>query len=236
MDHDTVSLSNLNRQIIATRDSVGEYKTDVMKRRILSINPKAQVEVYHDFFLPGMDADFLPFTRYSYVVDAIDTVSAKIELAFRAEQEGFWLISSMGTGNKLDPSRFKVADIYETKVCPLAKVMRKELRARGIEKLKVVYSEEEPMTPKVQLKEGKRRAIPGSVAFVPGAAGLVIAGEVVKDLMDELYSFTQIYRYDDALNQIINEEAAAFFAGQKSAKDVAGIIQSRAQIYVNETR
>ena len=135
VDHDTVSLSNLNRQIIATRDSVGEYKTDVMKRRILSINPKAQVEVYHDFFLPGMDADFLPFTRYSYVVDAIDTVSAKIELAFRAEQEGFWLISSMGTGNKLDPSRFKVADIYETKVCPLAKVMRKELRARGIEKL-----------------------------------------------------------------------------------------------------
>lgn len=172
VDHDTVSLSNLNRQIIATRDSVGEYKTDVMKRRILSINPKAQVEVYHDFFLPGMDADFLPFTRYSYVVDAIDTVSAKIELAFRAEQEGFWLISSMGTGNKLDPSRFKVADIYETKVCPLAKVMRKELRARGIEKLKVVYSEEEPMTPKVQLKEGKRRAIPGSVAFVPGPQGL----------------------------------------------------------------
>lgn len=185
VDHDTVSLSNLNRQIIATRDSVGEYKTDVMKRRILSINPKAQVEVYHDFFLPGMDADFLPFTRYSYVVDAIDTVSAKIELAFRAEQEGFWLISSMGTGNKLDPSRFKVADIYETKVCPLAKVMRKELRARGIEKLKVVYSEEEPMTPKVQLKEGKRRVIPGSVAFVPGAAGLVIAGEVVKDLIKD---------------------------------------------------
>ena len=185
VDHDTVSLSNLNRQIIATRDSVGEYKTDVMKRRILSINPKAQVEVYHDFFLPGMDADFLPFTRYSYVVDAIDTVSAKIELAFRSEQEGFWLISSMGTGNKLDPSRFKVADIYETKVCPLAKVMRKELRARGIEKLKVVYSEEEPMNPKVQLKEGKRRAIPGSVAFVPGAAGLVIAGEVVKDLIKD---------------------------------------------------
>ena len=185
VDHDTVSLSNLNRQIIATRDSVGEYKTDVMKRRILSINPKAQVEVYHDFFLPGMDADFLPFTRYSYVVDAIDTVSAKIELAFRAEQEGFWLISSMGTGNKLDRSRFKVADIYETIVCSLVKVMRYEIRARGIEKLKVVYSEEEPMTPKVQLKEGKRRAIPGSVAFVPGAAGLVIAGEVVKDLIKD---------------------------------------------------
>lgn len=185
VDHDTVSLSNLNRQIIATRDSVGEYKTDVMKRRILSINPKAQVEVYHDFFLPGMEADFLPFTRYSYVVDAIDTVSAKIELAFRAGQEGFWLISSMGTGNKLDPSRFKVADIYETKVCPLAKVMRKELRARGIEKLKVVYSEEEPMTPKVQITEGSRRVIPGSVAFVPGAAGLVIAGEVVRDLIKD---------------------------------------------------
>ena len=132
-----------------------------------------------------MEADFLPFTRYSYVVDAIDTVSAKIELAFRAKQEGFWLISSMGTGNKLDPSRFKVADIYETKVCPLAKVMRKELRARGVEKLKVVYSEEEPMTPKVQITEGSRRAIPGSVAFVPGAAGLVIAGEVVRDLIKD---------------------------------------------------
>lgn len=183
VDHDTVSLSNLNRQIIATVDTVGEYKTDVMKKRILSINPKARVEVYHDFFLPGMEAGFLPLAQYSYVVDAIDTVSAKIELALRAQREGFLLISSMGTGNKLDPSAFRVADIYETKVCPLAKVMRKELRARGVEKLKVVYSEEEPISPRAQIKEGGRRAIPGSAAFVPGAAGLVIAGEVVRKLI-----------------------------------------------------
>ena len=180
----TISLSNLNRQIIATVDHIGEYKTDVMRERILSINPKAQVEVFHEFFLPGMQTDFMPFSRYSYVVDAIDTVSAKIELAVRSQEENFPLISSMGTGNKLDPSRFVVADIYETKVCPLAKVMRKELRARGIEKLKVVYSEEEPITPRIQIKEGSRRAIPGSISFVPGAAGLVIAGAVVRDLIN----------------------------------------------------
>ena len=184
IDNDTISLSNLNRQIIATVDHIGEYKTDVMRERILSINPKAQVEVFHDFFLPGMQTDFMSFSRYSYVVDAIDTVSAKIELAVRSQEEKFPLISSMGTGNKLDPSRFAVADIYETKVCPLAKVMRKELRARGVERLKVVYSEEEPITPKVQIKEGSRRAIPGSVSFVPGAAGLVIAGAVVRDLIN----------------------------------------------------
>lgn len=183
IDNDTIFLSNLNRQIIATLEHIGEYKTDVMRERILSINPKAQVEVFHDFFLPDSEADFLPFSRYSYVVDAIDTVSAKIDLAVRAQKEHFPLISSMGTGNKLDPSRFVVADIYQTKVCPLAKVMRRELRARGVERLKVVYSEEEPITPKVQIKEGSRRAIPGSIAFVPGAAGLVIAGEVVRDLI-----------------------------------------------------
>lgn len=184
IDNDTISLSNLNRQIIATLEHIGEYKTDVMRERILSINPKAQVEVFHDFFLPDSEADFLPFSRYSYVVDAIDTVSAKIDLAVRAQKEHFPLISSMGTGNKLDPSRFIVADIYQTKVCPLAKVMRRELRARGVDRLKVVYSEEEPITPKVQIKEGSRRAIPGSIAFVPGAAGLVIAGEVVRDLIN----------------------------------------------------
>lgn len=183
IDNDTISLSNLNRQIIATLEHIGEYKTDVMRERILSVNPKAQVEVFHDFFLPDSEADFLPFSRYSYVVDAIDTVSAKIDLAVRAQKEHFPLISSMGTGNKLDPSRFVVADVYQTKVCPLAKVMRRELRARGVERLKVVYSEEEPITPKVQIKEGSRRAIPGSIAFVPGAAGLVIAGEVVRDLI-----------------------------------------------------
>lgn len=182
VDNDTISLSNLNRQIIATVDHIGEYKTDVMQERILSINPKAKVEVFHDFFLPGMQADFLPFSQYDYVVDAIDTVSAKIELAIRAQEEKFPLISSMGTGNKLDPSQFVVSDIYQTKVCPLAKVMRKELRTRGVEKLKVVYSEEEPLTPGAQVKDGERRAIPGSISFVPGAAGLVIAGVVVREL------------------------------------------------------
>lgn len=182
VDNDTISLSNLNRQIIATVDHIGEYKTDVMRERILSINPKAKVEVFHDFFLPGMQADFLPFSQYDYVVDAIDTMSAKIELAIRAQEEKFPLISSMGTGNKLDPSQFVVSDIYQTKVCPLAKVMRKELRTRGVEKLKVVYSEEEPLTPGAQVKDGGRRAIPGSISFVPGAAGLVIAGVVVREL------------------------------------------------------
>lgn len=184
IDHDTISVSNLNRQIIATREHIGEFKTDVMKERILSINPEAEVGVFHCFFLPGESVEFFPLSQYSYVVDAIDTVSAKIELAYLAQQEGFPLISSMGTGNKLDSSRFQVADIYETKVCPLAKVMRKELRARGIERLKVVYSEEEPLTPRMQIREGTRRSVPGSISFVPAAAGLMIAGEVIKDLIN----------------------------------------------------
>lgn len=183
IDNDTVSVSNINRQIIATADTVGKYKTDVMKERILSINPKAEVNVSHCFFLPDTEADFLPLSRYSYVVDAIDTVSAKIALAVSAQEEGFPLISSMGTGNKLDPCRFEVADIFETSVCPLAKVMRRELKTRGVKKLKVVYSKEEPIKPSEQISEGKRRAIPGSVSFVPSVAGLIIAGEVIKDLI-----------------------------------------------------
>lgn len=184
IDHDTISISNLNRQIIATRERIGQFKTDVMKERVLSINPRAEVETFHCFFLPGEPAEFLPLSLYSYVVDAIDTVSAKIELAYLAQGEGVPLISSMGTGNKLDPSRFRVADIYETRVCPLAKVMRRELRARGVNGLKVVYSEEEPIPPRIQMKEGLRRAVPGSVSFVPSAAGLIIAGEVIKDLIN----------------------------------------------------
>ncbi|MBQ8597796.1 MAG: tRNA threonylcarbamoyladenosine dehydratase [Lachnospiraceae bacterium] len=183
IDNDTVSVSNINRQIIATVDTIGRYKTDVMKERILSINPEAVVNVSHCFFLPGADADFLPLNQYSYVVDAIDTVSAKIELAVKAQEEGFRLISSMGTGNKLDPTGFQVADIYKTSVCPLAKVMRRELKARGVKKLKVVYSKEEPLKPAVQMSEGSRRAIPGSVSFVPPVAGLIIAGELIKDLI-----------------------------------------------------
>lgn len=184
IDHDTISVSNLNRQIIATREHIGEFKTDVMKERILSINPKAEVRTYHCFFLPGEPAEFLPLSQYSYVVDAIDTVSAKIELAYLAQQECFPLISCMGTGNKLDPSRFRTSDIFKTRVCPLAKVMRKELRARGIDRLKVVYSEEEPINPRIQIREGMRRSVPGSISFVPAAAGLMIAGEVIKDLIN----------------------------------------------------
>lgn len=183
IDNDTISESNLNRQIIATVDQIGRYKTEVMKERILSINPKAQVSTYKCFFLPGMEADFLPLSKYSYVADAIDTVSAKIELAALSQQEGFPLISSMGTGNKLNPSCFRAADIFDTKVCPLAKVMRRELRARGIRKLKVVYSEEEPITPRKEIREGSRRSVPGSISFVPAAAGLVLAGEIINDLI-----------------------------------------------------
>ena len=184
IDNDTVSISNINRQIIATVDSVGKYKTDVMKDRILSINPYAEIETFHCFFLPGEDAEFLPLSQYDYVVDAIDTVSAKIELAVKSQEEGFPLISSMGTGNKLDPGRFEITDIYKTSVCPLAKVMRKELKVRGVRKLKVVYSAEEPQNPFVQITEGARRQIPGSISFVPSVAGLMLAGEVVKDLIN----------------------------------------------------
>lgn len=185
VDNDTISVSNLNRQIIATRDHIGEFKTDVMKERILSINPEAEVQTFHCFFLPGEPAEFFPLSQYSYVVDAIDTVSAKIELAHLAQQEGFRLISSMGTGNKLDPSRFCVADIYETRVCPLARVMRKELRAKKVNSLKVVYSEEEPITQGGKIEDGVKRAVPGSISFVPAAAGLVIAGELIKDLINQ---------------------------------------------------
>lgn len=184
IDHDVVSLSNCNRQIVATRDSIGKYKTDVMKERILSINPEAVVSVHHCFFLPGEAADFLPFSQYSYVIDAIDTVSAKIELAVRSKQEGFSLISCMGTGNKLNPALFEVADIYQTSVCPLARVMRRELKKRGVEKLKVVYSREEPVRPAELIQADGRRAVPGSVSFVPSTAGLLIGGEVVKDLIN----------------------------------------------------
>lgn len=185
IDNDTVSASNLNRQLVATTKTIGEYKTKVMKERILAINPGARVDTYECFFLPDTKADFLPLSQYSYVVDAIDTMTAKIELAVRAKEEGFLLISCMGTGNKLDASRFRVADVFETKVCPVAKVMRRELKVRGVEHLKVVYSEEVPLKPRVQLKGEAGRAIPGSVSFVPPAAGFILAGEVIKDLVGQ---------------------------------------------------
>lgn len=206
VDSDRVSLTNLNRQIIATLDTVGEYKVDVMCRRILSINPEAEVRVHRRFFLPENAPEF-PFEEYDYVVDAVDTVTAKIALVLCAKEKGIPVISSMGAGNKLDGSAFRVADLYETKVCPLAKVMRRELKRRGVEKLKVVYSEEAPIFPNRQngaeerkggtdsgypeppgntaeaVEPTEKKQIPGSVAFVPSVAGLILAGEVVKDLI-----------------------------------------------------
>ena len=197
IDDDKVCLTNLNRQIIATRKTVGKYKVDVMKERILDINPDADVRIHKCFFLPE-NADEFPFGEYDYVVDAVDTVTAKIELVMQAQKMHVPIISSMGAGNKLDGSQFRVADIYKTKVCPLAKVMRHELKKRGVKKLKVVYSEEMPTRPTEDMaiscrtncicppgaehKCTERRDIPGSVAFVPSVAGLIIAGEVVKDL------------------------------------------------------
>ena len=183
VDNDEVSVSNINRQIIATFDTVGRYKTEVMKERILSVNPQAKVEIRNCFFLPEQAASF-DFSQYDYVVDAIDTVTAKIQLIIQAKEAGVPVISCMGTGNKLNPAMLKITDIYKTSVCPLAKVMRKELRKRGIENLKVLYSEEEPRIPSTseeELPKG-RRAIPGSTSFVPPAAGLFIAAEVVRDL------------------------------------------------------
>ena len=197
VDDDKVCLTNLNRQIIATRKTIGKYKVEVMRDRILEINPDAKVNVHKCFFLPENAADF-PFDEYDYVVDAVDTVTAKISLVLKAQDMDIPIISSMGAGNKLDGSQFKVADIYKTKVCPLAKVMRRELKKRGVRKLKVVYSEEVPTRPIEDMsiscrthcicppgaahKCTERRDIPGSVAFVPSVAGLIIAGEVVKDL------------------------------------------------------
>ena len=182
IDNDKVCLSNINRQIIATMKTVGEYKTQVMKNRILDINPEAVVTTYECFFLPETAADF-PFDQYDYVVDAIDTVTAKIELVMQCRKAGVPIISSMGAGNKLDPTQFRVADIYKTKMDPLAKVMRRELKKRGVTKLKVVYSEEEPICPaESEPQPNGRRSTPGSTAFVPSVAGLIIAGEVIKDL------------------------------------------------------
>ena len=222
VDDDKVCLTNINRQIIATRKTVGKYKVDVMKERILEINPDADVEVRKCFYLPENAHEF-PFEEYSYVVDAVDTVTAKIEIIMRAKAAEIPVISCMGagnkldasasvsythlraheTGNKLDASAFQVADIYKTKMCPLAKVMRRELKARGVKKLKVVYSEEKPVRPLEDMsiscrqhcvcppgtdrKCTERRDIPGSIAFVPSVSGLILAGEVVKDLTINQY-------------------------------------------------
>ena len=178
IDHDKVSMSNINRQIIATLDTVGMDKVDVMKERILSINPEAQVETHRCFYLPE-NADTFDLSQYAYVVDAIDTVTAKIELILRAKKASVPIISCMGTGNKLNPMQLEIADIYQTSVCPLAKVMRRELRKRNVEKLKVLYSKEEPIKNYLSVQG---RAVPGSVSFVPSAAGLIIASEVVREI------------------------------------------------------
>ncbi len=190
VDNDTVNVTNLNRQIIALHSTIGRYKTQVMKERMLDINPKVDVRIYDCFFLPENAQEF-PFDEYDYIVDAVDTVTAKIALIMIAKEKNIPIISAMGAGNKLDPGRFQVTDIYKTDVCPLAKVMRRELKKRGVKKLKVVYSDEQPIKPlpvtdETEPEEGafgnRKRATPGSTAFVPAVAGLMIAGEVIKDL------------------------------------------------------
>ena len=185
IDRDVVSVTNLNRQIIATWKTIGRDKTEVMAERIRDINPEAEVTLRKCFYLPET-ADQFDFTRYDYVVDAVDTVTAKIEIILQAQRAGVPVISSMGAGNKLDPSAFEVADIYKTSVDPLARVMRRELKKRGVKKLKVVYSKEVPIKPLGQIEadpEAGRKDVPGSSAFTPSAAGLLIASEVVKDLI-----------------------------------------------------
>lgn len=183
IDSDTVCESNLNRQIIATRSTIGKYKVDAMKERIMDINPECKVDVYKCFYLPETKDEF-DFEKYSYVIDAVDTVTAKIQLVMEAYEKNVPIISSMGAGNKMNPAMFEVADIYKTSVCPLAKVMRRELKKRGIKKLKVVYSKEEAIKPKQEeINEKRVKVIPGSNAFVPSVAGLIIASEVIKDLI-----------------------------------------------------
>lgn len=176
IDNDTVSVTNINRQIIATHSSIGKQKTEVMKARVLDINPNANVNVFNTFFMPENSSQF-DFSIYDYIIDAVDTVTAKIELVMKANDSNVPIISSMGTGNKLDPTAFLVSDIYKTSVCPLAKVMRYELKKRGIKKLKVIYSKEQP------IKNNNDRT-PASISFVPPTAGLIIASEVIKDILN----------------------------------------------------
>ncbi len=184
-DNDTVAPSNLNRQLIALHSTIGRYKVDAARERLLDINPNAKIGAHTLFYLPE-NADEVDLSGYDYIVDCIDTVASKIELAVRAEKLGVPIIASMGTGNKLDPTAFEVADISKTSVCPLARVMRQELRKRGIEHLKVVYSREIPRTPleseRTEKPQGSRRSTPGSVSFCPSVAGLILAGEVIRDL------------------------------------------------------
>lgn len=186
IDNDTVSVSNINRQIIALESTVGMYKIDAAKARIAEINPDCKVNTFRTFFMPDTSSQF-DFSVYDYVIDAIDTVTGKIEIIMKSQEAGVPVISSMGAGNKTEPASFVVADIYSTSVCPLARVMRQQLKKRGVKKLKVVYSTEQAVTPAIDsvVKEeipAGRRSIPGSNAFVPSVAGLIIAGEVIKDI------------------------------------------------------
>lgn len=183
IDNDKICLTNLNRQIYALNSTIGKYKIDVAEQRIHDICPDIQVRAYPCFYMPDT-ADQFDFTEYDYIIDAIDTVTGKIEIIMRADSAGVPVISSMGAGNKLDPTAFRIADIYQTAVCPLARTMRHELKKRGIKKLKVVYSEEQPIKTANHLETSSdRRTIPASNAFVPSVAGLIIAGEVIKDLV-----------------------------------------------------
>lgn len=186
IDKDVVSISNINRQLVALQSTIGKPKVQVMKDRILDINPNCKVNIYESFYLPENKEEF-DFSKYDYIVDAVDTVSAKLSLVMQANESKTKIISAMGAGNKTDPTQFIVSDISKTSVCPLAKVMRHELRARGIKKLKVVYSKEKALKPfdilPDSMKDPNRRSIPGSLAFVPSVVGLIIAGEVIKDLL-----------------------------------------------------
>lgn len=184
IDSDKVCISNVNRQIIATTKTLEQYKVDVMKERILEINPDCKVTAYRCFYLPETKTEF-DFTKYDYVVDAVDTVTAKLQLIMEAKEKNVPIISSMGAGNKLNPAEFEVADIEKTSVCPLAKVMRRELKKRGVHHLKVVYSKEKPIKPEACDEETNKRSVTGSVAFVPPVVGLIIASEVVKDLINK---------------------------------------------------
>lgn len=186
IDNDTISISNINRQIHSTHNTIGKYKVDIMKERILSINPNANVTTFTDFFMPDCDTKIID-SSIDYIVDAVDTVTAKLEIIKQAKEIEIPVISCMGTGNKLDPTRLEIADISKTSVCPLAKVIRTELRKRGIKKVKVLYSKEEPIKPNYENSgtenKSNEKPVPGSISFVPSVAGLIISSEVVKDLI-----------------------------------------------------
>ncbi len=233
IDNDVIAESNINRQIVALHSTIGRYKTEVMKERLLDINPDVKVNEYRCFFLPENASQF-PFDKYDYVVDAVDTVTAKIAIIMAAQEHGTPVISSMGAGNKLHPEMFEIADIYKTSVCPLAKVMRQELKKRGVKKLKCVYSKEEPLQPteesfggELPAPDASRRSVPGSSAFTPSVAGLIIAGEVIRSLSEVSVQTVQpkttpkvekITAYVDGSYNVATKEysyGAVIFAGDK---------------------